>query len=115
MELIVYAAQAPREGERALAWGLLRLALARELGLHALPETAREPGGKPYFPARPELQFSLSHSHGGAVCAPHSLPVGGGIEKLPPAPPPLAPGMGGEALFRPWTAQEATAPGGRVL
>ena len=47
MELIVYAAQAPREGERALAWGLLRLALARELGLHALPETAREPGGKP--------------------------------------------------------------------
>ena len=108
MELIVYAAQAPREGERALAWGLLRLALARELGLHALPETAREPGGKPYFPARPELQFSLSHSHGGAVCALHSLPVGVDIEKLRPAPRRLAQGMEDEAFFRLWTAKEAT-------
>ena len=108
MELIVYAAQAPRERERALAWGLLRLALARELGLHALPETAREPGGKPYFPARPELQFSLSHSHGGAVCALHSLPVGVDIEKLRPAPRRLAQGMEDEAFFRLWTAKEAT-------
>ena len=108
MELIVYAAHTAREGERALAWGLLRLALVRELGIEALPELAREPGGKPYFHARPDLQFNLSHSRGGAVCALHDMPVGVDIEKLRPAPRRLAQGMGDEDFFRLWTAKEAT-------
>ena len=109
MELIVYAAQGPVEQERALAWGLLRLALARELGIGALPEVARQPGGKPYFPGHPEIQFNLSHSRGGAACALHGLPVGVDIEKLRPAPRHLARGMEDGAFFRLWTAKEATA------
>ena len=109
MDLIVYAAQTARENEKKLAWGLLRLALFRELGRRDLPEVSRLPGGKPWFPDLPEVCFNLSHSRGGAVCALHGLPVGVDIEKLRPAPRRLAQGMEDEAFFRLWTAKEATA------
>lgn len=108
MDLIIYASQTAREHEKELAWGLLRLALSRELGIRALPEVLREPDGKPFFPALPALHFNLSHSRGGAVCALHSLPVGIDIEKLRPAPRRLAQGMADEPFFRLWTAKEAT-------
>lgn len=108
MDLIVYAAHTARENEKKLAWGLLRLALFRELGRRDLPEVSRLPGGKPWFPDLPEVCFNLSHSCGGAVCALHGLPVGVDIEKLRPAPRRLAQGMEDEAFFRLWTAKEAT-------
>ena len=108
MDITVYAAAGPEGGERALARRLLALALEREYGLRQAPETAREPGGRPWFPSRPDICFSISHSHGAAVCALHDRPVGIDVEKLRPAPRRLAGGMGDEAFFRLWTAREAT-------
>ena len=108
MELILYAALGPKGTEHDLAYRLLALALERELGLTPLPEIAREPGGKPFFPGRPDICFNLSHSHGAAVCALHDKPVGVDVEKLRPAPKRLAAGMEEGAFFRLWTAKEAT-------
>ena len=51
MDVLIYAAAGPAGGERTLAYHLLALALEREYGLDSLPEIAREPGGKPFFPA----------------------------------------------------------------
>ena len=108
MELIVYAARCAEGTEHNAAYELLALALERELGISELPTIEREAGGKPYFPARPEICFNLSHSHGAAACALHDKPVGVDIEKLRPAPRRLAAGMDDEAFFRLWTAREAT-------
>lgn len=108
MDVILYAAVCPEGEERQLAYRLLALAVEREYGLAPLPGIAREAGGKPYFPERPEVCFNLSHSHGAAVCALHDKPVGVDIERLRPAPGRLAKGMGAEAFFRLWTAREAT-------
>lgn len=108
MDIVVYAALGPEGTERDLARRLLAAALERELGLSTLPETAREAGGKPYFPSRPDICFNLSHSHGAAVCALHDKPVGVDVEKLRPAPRRLAEGRSDEAFFRLWTAKEAT-------
>ncbi|MDE7220256.1 MAG: hypothetical protein K2O45_11645 [Oscillospiraceae bacterium] len=108
MDLILYAALGPEGTEHDLALRLLALALERELGLAPPPEIAREAGGKPYFPSRPDICFNLSHSHGAAVCALHNAPVGVDVEKLRPAPERLAQGLDDEAFFRLWTAREAT-------
>lgn len=108
LKLAVYAALCPEGAEHDLAYRLLALAAERELGLHPLPEIAREVGGKPFFPGCPEICFNLSHSHGAAVCALHDKPVGIDVEKLRPAPKRLASGMENEAFFRLWTAKEAT-------
>ena len=77
-------------------------------GWRSLPEIRREDGGKPFFPAHPEVCFNLSHSHGGAACALHNQPVGIDMEKLRPAPKRLANDMEDEAFFRLWTAKEAS-------
>lgn len=108
MDLIIYAALCPEGGEHDLAYRLLTLAVRQELGLPHLPDIARETGGKPYFPSRPDVCFNLSHSHSAAVCALHNRPVGIDVEKLRPAPKRLAAGMADEAFFRLWTAREAT-------
>ncbi len=107
MDIILYCARCAKGGEHEKAYRLLSLALERELGLSP-PPIAREAGGKPYFPSRPEVCFNLSHSHGAAVCAIHDQPIGVDIEKLRPAPKRLAGGMEDEAFFRLWTAKEAT-------
>lgn len=108
MDIIVYAASGPEGTERHLARRLLAAALKRELGLPELPEIAREPNGKPYFPSRPDICFNLSHSHGAAVCALHDRPVGVDVERLRTAPKRLAGDLTDEAFFRLWTAKEAT-------
>ena len=108
MELIIYAALGPEGSEHDLAYRLLALAVEQVFGLDAMPEIARETGGKPFFPDWPGICFNLSHSHGAAVCAVHDKPVGVDIEKLRPAPKRLANGMEDEAFFRLWTAKEAT-------
>lgn len=107
-ELTVYGAIGPLGGERRLAWELLALALERELGLTRLPEIAREPGGRPYFPDCPQLCFNISHSRGGAVCALDRFPVGVDVERLRPAPRRLAGDLPDGDFFRLWTAREAT-------
>lgn len=108
MDILIYAASGPEGGERTLARRLLALALEQEFHLSPPPDTAKEPGGKPFFPSRPDICFNISHSHGAAVCALHDKPVGVDIEKLRSAPRRLAGGMEDEAFFRLWTAKEAT-------
>lgn len=107
MDIILYCARCPEGGEHDAAYRLLSLVLERELG-QSMPEIAREPGGKPYFPSRPDVCFNLSHSHGAVVCAVHDKPIGVDVEKLRPAPRRLAGGMEDAAFFRFWTAKEAT-------
>ena len=108
MNVFLYAAQGGAESEHELALRLLAMAGTQALGLPSLPEISREAGGKPFFPSRPDVCFSLSHSRGAAVCAVHNRPVGVDIEKIRPAPARLAAGMADEAFFRLWTAKEAT-------
>ncbi len=72
-----------RGGEgSAAAWSLLLWALRRERGLDALPETALLPGGKPYFPGRPDICFSLSHTAGAALCALGGSPLGADVQRV---------------------------------
>ena len=66
------------------AQDLLAWALAQSFGLSPLPALARTPLGKPYFPQRPDLQFSLSHSGPLVLCALSSRAVGVDIEQIRP-------------------------------
>lgn len=47
-------------------------------------EIARDAYGKPYFPRRPDLHFSLSHSGGLALCGVGTGPLGVDIELVRP-------------------------------
>ena len=108
MDVVIYGTLCAEGEERDAAHRLLNLALFRELGMSAVPEIAREAGGKPFFPDLPELCFNISHSHGAAVVALHDNSIGIDVEKLRPAPKRLSAGKTDEEFFRLWTAQEAT-------
>ena len=49
-----------------------------------LPEIAALPGGKPWFPARPDCRFSLSHAGELGMCAVSERTVGADVERLRP-------------------------------
>lgn len=68
--------------ESAATWSLLLYALRREHGLDALPEVELDERGKPYFSARPECCFSLSHTRGLVACALGSSPVGVDVQVI---------------------------------
>lgn len=69
----------------ALLEGLLR----EERGVFPLPAVARRERGKPWFPERPELHFSLSHSGEMALCALGEKALGADIEVVRPRSPGL--------------------------
>ncbi len=62
-----------------LAW-----VLEIEYGLSPLPTLERTALGKPYFPALPHIQFSISHSKDLILCALAEYPVGVDIEDIRP-------------------------------
>jgi len=64
----------------AAALALLRCAWAREHPDEPMPEVARRPGGKPFFPARPEVRFSLTHAGALVLCAMGAQEVGLDVE-----------------------------------
>lgn len=70
------------------AYALLA-ALASESGISPLPELARTGRGKPYFPSRPDVRFSLSHSRTLCLCALGEAEVGADIEVIHPRRPGL--------------------------
>ena len=76
---------------RAEAWDLLRRALGEAFGLESLPAVERLERGKPWFPARPDLRFNLSHSGPYSLCAVGEREVGVDIEAVRPRAPGLAP------------------------
>ncbi|MBR3631299.1 MAG: 4'-phosphopantetheinyl transferase superfamily protein [Oscillospiraceae bacterium] len=61
------AGETERE-QHAAAYAMLREMLRHRYGLDELPEILRTERGKPYFPAHPEIRFSISHCRGLAVC-----------------------------------------------
>ena len=61
---------------------LLSSLLLEAKGIEPLPPIARTEGGKPYFPDRPHLQFSVSHSGGLSLCALGEAPIGADIERV---------------------------------
>lgn len=58
--------------------------LSELLGVAPLPEIARREKGKPWFPAYPQIHFSLSHSGGLSLCALGQGEVGCDIEFVRP-------------------------------
>lgn len=66
------------------AWPLLEGLLREGFGLPELPAVARTAEGKPWFPARPELCFNLSHSAGLALCGAGDCPLGVDVERVRP-------------------------------
>lgn len=71
------------------AYALLSTLLVEAGGVEPLSEIARTKEGKPYFPDRPDLQFSLSHSGGLSLCALADTPVGADVELVRPRSPGL--------------------------
>lgn len=67
----------------ALAWSLLLWALRRE-GLETLPETGLDARGRPCFPGREDIRFSLSHTEGWALCALGRAPLGADVQLISP-------------------------------
>ena len=67
-----------RSGSAAV-YSLLEHAFANEYG-GALPQVKKTPNGKPYFPDRPDVHFSLSHARTHVLCAISDAPVGADIE-----------------------------------
>lgn len=76
----------PREKHQEVlcAYLLLRLALHDRYSWRTLPVISTEASGKPYFPAYPEVHFSLSHTAGAAAVAVADTPVGVDIEHIRP-------------------------------
>ena len=72
--MVVYGLESPQA--RKLSTTLLARAVREHWGLIELPEIARGPHGKPYFPGLEQYQFNLSHSGNYVVCALGRTPVG---------------------------------------
>lgn len=66
------------------AYQLLAELLRDEKHISPLPEVARREKGKPWFPARPDLHFSLSHSGSLSLCALGEGEVGCDVELVRP-------------------------------
>ena len=75
---------------RGDAYALLARAARAVWGMETLPAVEREPGGKPWFPGRPDCHFNVSHSGGLALCALSDAPVGADIEVVRPRQAKLA-------------------------
>lgn len=71
-------------GKRDSSNAFLKRVLQLIYNLDKLPTISHTALGKPFFPDKPELQFSLSHSQDRIVCALDSHPVGVDIEIVRP-------------------------------
>ena len=102
-----------RQREPLCAYLLLRLALRETYGWEALPDIALSPGGKPCFPAHPDVYFNLSHTSGAVLVGLSDHPIGLDIERVRPMSPNalrrLAPGVEESAFFPFWVRREARA------
>lgn len=71
------------------AYRLLSALWVETRGVEPLPEIQRTKQGKPYFPDRPDLHFSVSRSGGLSLCALADTPVGADVELVRPRSPGL--------------------------
>ncbi len=72
-------------GGRADAYRLLAYAYRRLYGA-PLPEIVKTPEGKPFFSARPEVYFSLSHTRGRVMVCMGDVPCGCDTQLTRPVP-----------------------------
>lgn len=79
---LLYTPRASADGSEDVR-RLLRYAVEDTYGV-ALPPMAKTPEGKPYFPGREDICFSLSHSRRHVLCALGESPVGADIEDARP-------------------------------
>ena len=75
----LYCTQIHGRSGRDAVYALLEHAFITEFG-ERLPEIEKTPNGKPFFPTRPDVHFSLSHSKTHVLCALSDVPVGVDIE-----------------------------------
>ena len=73
-------------GASPTAYALLCHALFVTHGID-MPEIGRAENGKPYFPGRPDIHFSLSHTKTHVLAAISDRPVGVDIETIRPVRP----------------------------
>lgn len=78
--MVVYGTKELRT--RSQAYDLLALAAREHWGLAPIPQVARRPDGKPYFPDAEGREFNLSHSGTLALCVLDSEPVGVDIQTV---------------------------------
>ena len=105
--------QPEKRREPLCAYLLLRLALRERYGWRDLPRIAVTSLGKPWFPDRPEVHFSLSHTAGAVLVALSDRPVGADIERIRPvsqrAMRRLADAATERVFFESWVRREALA------
>lgn len=111
---------AEKHAEVLCAYGLLLALLESRCGWTDLPEMETAGGGKPCFPAHPEVCFSISHTSGAAAAAVGNAPVGVDIQKIRPLSPRTVERetqQTPEAYFCAWSRREARAKrvGGGLL
>lgn len=79
------AQKAPMKRDDSLcAYAALHFALHDLRDGEMLPYMAYSEHGKPYFPAHPDVSFSLSHSGGCVLVGVHDRPLGVDIERFRP-------------------------------
>ena len=93
------------------AWSLLSYAVRAVWGCD-LPEADTLPGGKPFFPSRPEICFSLSHTKTAVLAAVSEYPVGADVEWRRPVRPSFETRLfslphGDLDVFELWTLRES--------
>ena len=101
-----------KQAEVLCAYGLLLALLWERECWKSLPAIRREAGGKPVFPAHPEICFSISHTAGAAAVAVSDDPVGVDIQYIQTPPRRLTYLTGleePEAFFGSWVRWEARA------
>lgn len=106
-----------RRAERVFGYALLRYGAERAFGF-CPGRLEYGPYGKPFFPGAPQMQFSISHTRGAALCALGETPLGADIERMRPVRPALVRRLLGgepalnaegipEAFFREWVLRES--------
>jgi len=76
----IYCAPRHDRGGSEAVYSLLEYVFTAKSYGKTLPEIEKTPNGKPYFPARPDIHFSLSHTKTHVLCALSDKPVGVDIE-----------------------------------
>ena len=91
--------------ETACAYALLFKGLNRLYAWSAPVPMERTERGKPFFPAHPEIHFSISHTRGAALVGIYDRPIGVDLEKIRPVSDRMLHRFPGTATEREFYAQ----------
>ena len=77
--MLIFSTRLRDKNGSETVYALLRHAFS-SIYTEAFPEIKKTPAGKPYFPERPDVQFSLSHTKTHVLCAISDAAIGCDIE-----------------------------------